>query len=90
MNTVMAAVSVASVMACALIVALCVIAFAHMSKTTRHCYRFIYLVIGVASMALALSPLYEHEGWNESAQNVFIVAVALYMLLDRRRIRPVA
>jgi hypothetical protein len=65
-----------------------VLAFAAMSWSTRHCYRLVYLAIGLAGLCLTLGPLFPDDyallaPW---ARALFMMAFSAYMVLDRRRI----
>lgn len=62
-------------------------AWAAMNHRTRHCFRFVYGLIGLAGLALALDPIFGAE-LTPAARAVLVLAFALHMILDRRRIRP--
>lgn len=64
-----------------------VLAWAAMNAQTRHCFRLVYGVIGLAGLTLALDPFFAADlaPW---ARTALVAAFALHMLLDRRRIRP--
>lgn len=62
-------------------------AWAAMSHRTRHCFRFVYTLIGLAGLAVALDPIFKAD-FAPAARLVLVVAFALHMILDRRRIRP--
>ncbi len=64
-----------------------VLAFSAMGPRTKHCYRFVYLVIFLASIALMLGPVFTTE-YEPFARAAMMLAGAFYMVLDRRRIRP--
>jgi hypothetical protein len=62
-------------------------AWAAMNHLTRHCFRFIYGLIGLAGLELALDPLCGVD-LASYARVMLVASFALHMLLDRRRIRP--
>lgn len=71
-----------------LVIVVCsVLAFAAMSRRTRHCFRFVYGVLGVAGLVLVLDPFFK-EGLAPWARLAVVLGLALHLVLDRRRIRP--
>lgn len=64
-----------------------VIAWGAMSPRTRHCFRLVYGIIGLAGAALALDPFFGGET-APYARAALMFGFALYLVLDRRRIRP--
>jgi len=64
-----------------------VIAWAAMGRQTRHCFRFVYGVVGVAGLALVLDPLFA-AGLAPYARSAIILGFSMHLVLDRRRIRP--
>jgi hypothetical protein len=62
-----------------------VMAIAAMTAKTRHCFRMVYGLLAVAGLALMLSPIYGTD-YLIGACTALAVAVAFYMILDRRRI----
>jgi len=70
-----------------------VLAWAAMSHQTRHCWRFTYWLIGVAGLALFAAPFCEVPAFfgvdlMRYVSTAILVGFALYMALDRRRVRP--
>lgn len=65
-----------------------VLAWSSMGHRTRHCYRFAYGLLGVGGLALIFLPFAEPEWWHQHVYTALVVGFALYMVLDRRRIRP--
>lgn len=73
--------------------ALSVIAFAAMDHKTRHCFRVTYGVICIAGLALVAAPFCDTVivfgvDLARYAEVGILAAFALYLALDRRRIRP--
>ena len=66
----------------------CLLAWEAMSARTRHCFRFVYGVMGVAGLAMALIPWWPgaEPEWMRVAHVALAVAIAIHMVLDRRRI----
>ena len=70
-----------------LVVAVCaVLGWKAMDRNTKHCYRLVYGVIGLAGAALALDPLFD-AGYAQVARMSLVAGFALYMVLDRRGVR---
>jgi hypothetical protein len=58
-----------------------------MGRRTRHCYRFVYGLMGVAALAMLLLPLYpQHAHWEVWIWRMLGLGFAGYLVLDRRRI----
>lgn len=69
------------------IAACCVLAWDAMGSMTRHCFRFVYGIMGVAGLGLAVLPFAHAYIWLRPWLFVTLaVGVAIYMVLDRRRI----
>lgn len=60
----------------------------HMNKNTCHFMRLAVIALGAAALGLLLTPLYPQSPEARYAGVVFVVAVALYMLADRRDRKP--
>jgi hypothetical protein len=64
-----------------------VLAWAAMSPSTRHCFRAVYGILGIGGAAIALDPFFD-AGVTPYARAALLIGFALYLILDRRRIRP--
>lgn len=73
----------------AVIVSSCILRYRVMRKTTKNCWRFVYGLLGVAGLALVALPFNPaYEITIRPMANVFIIAaVAIYLVLDQRRVR---
>jgi uncharacterized membrane protein YfcA len=60
----------------------------HMNKHTCHVMRVAVIALGAAALGLLLAPLYPQSSEAKYAGVVFVVAVALYMMADRRDRKP--
>lgn len=56
-----------------------------LNGTTRHCFRATVVALSVAALAWALYPFYDDKWWPKWLDSAFILAVAAYVILDRRR-----
>lgn len=69
-----------------------VLAWAKMSKRTRHCWRVAYGLIGVAGMALTFGPFVSVPqilgvDFMRYVRTAVLIGFALYMALDRRDVQ---
>lgn len=67
----------------------CYIAWEWMSHMTRHRFRFVYGVIGLSALAVLVAPVLssDYEDYLPFFKTSMLVGFALYMILDRRRIK---
>lgn len=68
------------------LLACCIVAWGAMDPRTRNCYRLAYGLVGMGGAGILLAPAFG-LGTPELAQTAVIAGFALYMVLDRRRIR---
>lgn len=69
-----------------------VLAWAKMSKRTRHCWRVAYGLIGVSGVALAFGPLFAvpqifEVEFMRYVRTAILIGFALYIALDRRDVQ---
>lgn len=64
------------------------LAWEAMSARTRHCFRAVFGVIGIAGLAMVLIPWWPgaEAEWMQLAHTALAVGLAIHLVLDRRRI----